>query len=215
MGRDIEELERTARDVEVRTGARVTCGLFEAERWQTHARALEAASGELNGIDVAILAAGELGDQELAARDFDTALSVINTNYVAAVSVLTWLGGYMEERRSGSIVCLTSVAGDRGRPSNFVYGSAKGALALYLQGLRGRLWRSNVHVMTAKLGFVDTKMTYGRKGMFLVASPEAAAASIVRGLRARRDIIYVPGFWRPLMSIIEAVPEPLFKRLPL
>src|SRR5262249_17269596 len=115
----------------------------------------------------------------------------------------------------GAIVVLSSVAGDRGRPSNFVYGSAKAGLNAYLQGLRARLARAGVSVTTVKAGFMDTAMTYGMPGMFLVASPESAAAACLEAAAKRRDTLYFPRFWQLIMTIMKAIPEPRFKRLRL
>ncbi|MGA9666286.1 MAG: SDR family NAD(P)-dependent oxidoreductase [Gallionella sp.] len=118
-------------------------------------------------------------------------------------------------KRRGFIIGISSVAGDRGRQSNYVYGAAKGALSLYLQGLRNRLYPSGVRVITVKPGFVDTAMTYGLPGMFLVASPQYIGERIVRALESSADVVYLPWFWRYIMLVIKIVPEPIFKRLKL
>ncbi len=118
-------------------------------------------------------------------------------------------------KRRGFIIGISSVAGDRGRQSNYVYGAAKGALSLYLQGLRNRLYPSGVRVITVKPGFVDTAMTYGLPGMFLVASPQYVGERIVRALERSADVVYLPWFWRYIMLIIKLIPEPIFKRLKL
>jgi short-subunit dehydrogenase len=107
------------------------------------------------------------------------------------------------------------VAGDRGRQSNYIYGSAKGALSLFLQGLRNRLAKAGVHVMTVKPGFVDTKMTFGKPGMFLVAQPEQVATEVFKAFQKQRNVVYVPWFWFWIMAIIRAIPEALFKTLKL
>ena len=111
------------------------------------------------------------------------------------------------------ILAVTSVAGDRGRPSNAFYGSSKGALALYLSGVRSRLSRKGVRVLTVKPGFMDTRMTWGLPGLFAVASPERVAADALRGLRKNRAVVYSPGFWRWIMLIIRLIPDPIFRRL--
>jgi len=117
--------------------------------------------------------------------------------------------------KRGFIIGISSVAGDRGRQSNYVYGAAKGALSLYLQGLRNRLHPSGVRVITIKPGFVDTAMTYGLPGMFLVASPQAVGESIASSPGKSADVVYLPWFWRYIMLIIKHIPEPIFKRLKL
>ena len=140
---------------------------------------------------------------------------ILDTNFTGCVSALEILARRFEARRAGFIAALSSVAGDRGRQSNYLYGAAKGGLSTYLQGLRNRLHHSGVRVVTIKPGFVDTAMTYGRPGLFLVASPERVARAVYRALRGGQDVVYVPWFWRPVMFAMRGVPERLFKRLRL
>ena len=134
---------------------------------------------------------------------------------LGAMSVLDQCAALMAAEGQGFIVGISSVAGDRGRQSNYYYGSAKAGLTAYLSGLRNRLSSQGVHVMTVKPGFVDTAMTYGLKGMFLVASPEDIGRAIVRAVEKRRNTVYLPWFWRYIMLIIQHLPEFLFKRLKL
>jgi len=129
------------------------------------------------------------------------------------VLALNLLANHFEQKHKGFIAVLSSVAGDRGRQSNYLYGSAKGGLTTYLQGLRNRLYHSGVHVVTVKPGFVDTRMVYGRPGLPLVASPQAVARDVYRAVKSGRNVIYVPWFWRVIMALVGAVPEGLFKRL--
>jgi short-subunit dehydrogenase len=140
---------------------------------------------------------------------------MLDSNFTAAVSVLNLAADYFAARRGGFLCVLSSVAGDRGRQSNYLYGAAKGGLTVYLQGLRNRLSRSGVQVTTVKPGFVDTPMTYGKPGLFLTATPERAARGILRAIRRRKDEVYVPGFWRWIMEIVRTVPECVFKRMKL
>jgi short-subunit dehydrogenase len=128
---------------------------------------------------------------------------------------LSLLANIFEEKRSGFLCALSSVAGDRGRQSNYVYGAAKAGLTVFLQGLRNRLFRAGVRVITIKPGFVDTAMTFGRPGMFLVASPESVAVRIVKAILKCEDIVYAPAFWRPVMLLIRLIPEKVFKRMRL
>jgi decaprenylphospho-beta-D-erythro-pentofuranosid-2-ulose 2-reductase len=177
------------------------------------AEALLASEGErLAGVVVAV---GALGDPEAARHDAEAARRLIDLNLTAVVALLTSLADALERRGGGFICVLSSVAGERGRQSNYLYGAAKGGLSLYLQGLRNRLHPAGVQVLTVKPGFVDTRMTFGLPGTFLVASPERIARGTLRALRAGRDVVYLPGFWRPLMFAIRALPERLFKRLEL
>jgi short-subunit dehydrogenase len=160
------------------------------------------------------LAFGYLGDQQ-AARDFGVGKKVIAANFTGATSILSHCANYFEQKKCGFIIGVASVAGDRGRQSNYVYGAAKGALSLYLQGLRNRLYVSGVRVITIKPGFVDTAMTYGLPGLFLVASPQYVGQRIVGSLTKSADVVYLPWFWRYIMFIIKCIPEPVFKRMKL
>ena len=140
---------------------------------------------------------------------------MIDINYTGAVSICELLADAMSARGAGSIIGISSVAGERGRKSNYIYGSAKGAFTLYLGGLRNRLDSTGVHVVTVKLGFVDTRMTFGMKTAIPVASPDEAARAIVAAQRDRRDVLYYPRFWSPIMGVIRVIPERIFKKLNL
>lgn len=211
--RDADEAARVAADVGVRTQGTCASGRFDATDFAGHAAFLDAVRATVGPIEVAILAFGDMGDQHASEGDFEAARHVIDVNYTAAVSICELLAAQMTERAAGSIVGIASVAGDRGRQSNYIYGSAKGAFALYLQGLRNRLFKSGVHVMTVKLGFVDTRMTYGLKTGIPIAAPDAVSRAIFDAQRSRSDVFYYPHFWRGIMSVVKAIPEAAFKRL--
>ncbi len=213
--RDVFEAERVARDIAIRYSSPVSWSAFEAEDYQSHIDLLQKVTYKLGRLDGVVVALGELGDQHKAQTDFDHAQRIIHSNYTGVVSVLTHVANHLEQQGHGFIIGLASVAGDRGRQSNYVYGSAKGALNLFLQGLRNRLSKSKVRVLTVKPGFVDTKMTFGKPGMFLVASPEQVATAVMKALQKQKNIVYVPWFWFWIMLIIRSIPEPLFKRLKL
>lgn len=214
-GRNLEEVERIAKDISVRYQQNSCALAFQASDFQSHNTFLSTVENKngKSGLDGLVLAFGELGDQVEAQTEFEKAKSIIDSNYTGAVSILTHAANYFEKQGHGFIIGIASVAGDRGRQSNYIYGSAKGALALFLQGLRNRLSKSGVRVLTVKPGFVDTKMTYGRKGMFLVASPESVAQAIVKAMQANKQVIYVPWFWRWIMLIIKCLPEPIFMKM--
>jgi decaprenylphospho-beta-D-erythro-pentofuranosid-2-ulose 2-reductase len=215
-GRDRQEADRIARDLQLRYEVRVVADTLDARDLASHeqfvGRVVEASGGRLAG---AVVAFGLLPEQDVAARDVETARAVIDVNFTGAVSLLTRIADHMCGAGSGFLVGVGSVAGDRGRQSNYVYGSAKGALAVYLQGLRNRLWRHGVRVVTVKPGFVDTAMTYGLPGMFLVAPPERVGEAVARAVDRGRDVVYVPWFWRWVMLVIRLLPERVFKRLRL
>lgn len=208
------ELERTGADLAIRYGVPVRCGVFDAEDYATHGTFLDSVVREMNGLEGVLLASGYMGDS-IAARNFESGSRVIAINFTGAASILGLCANHLENARSGFIIGITSVAGDRGRQSNYVYGAAKGALSLYLQGLRNRLFPAGIRVITVKPGFVDTAMTFGLPGLFLVASPADVGESIVKSLEGRADVVYVPWFWRYIMLIIRSIPESLFKRLKL
>lgn len=213
-GRDEDELERSATDLALRYDVKTLHGVFDAERTESHGEFFARVLLATDGIEGVVMAVGYLGDQR-AARDFPAAQRVFQANLVGPASLLAQCASHLEQRRGGFIVGISSVAGDRGRQSNYVYGAAKAGLSRYLQGLRNRLYPAGVTVLDVKPGFVDTAMTFGLPGMFLVASPELVGERIARAVEKGRDTLYVPWFWRYIMLIIRAIPEPLFKRLKL
>jgi decaprenylphospho-beta-D-erythro-pentofuranosid-2-ulose 2-reductase len=211
-GRDLDDLRMTAADLGLRGAARVEVLPFDAADLESHAgfaaRCAELAAG---GPLAVLVAFALMPEQDDIDADPSLVRRTIDATFTGAASVLHHLTPQLE--RGGRVVVLGSVAGDRGRPRNYVYGAAKAGLHVYLQGLRARLHRRGVPVTTVKLGFVDTAMTFGRPGTFLVASPEATAAAILRHAERGADVCYVPGFWRVVMLAIRLVPERLFKRL--
>lgn len=214
-GRDGEELDRIAADLRIRTGRRVEAAEFDAADPSAHARFFEAVADRFRPIAGVVAAFGSMTDQDAINQDPILAQSVAAVNYSGAVSACLYAARLLEEQQAGWIVGIASVAGDRGRPSNYVYGSAKGGFALFLQGLRSRMAKKGVHVLTVKPGFVDTSMTFGKKGVFLAASPDAVAKTVLKALGKGKNSIYVPGFWAGIMRIIKSIPEPVFKKLNL
>ncbi len=172
------------------------------------------AASELGGLDVVLIAHGELGDQERSERSFAEAEAIFRTNLLSVVAFLVPLANLLAAQRSGCIGVITSVAGDRGRPRNYTYGAAKGALNVYLQGMRSRLFQSDVRVVTLKLGPVDTPMTVAHEKSALFAQPGRVAASIVAALESGAAEAYVPSFWSAIMPIVKNTPERLFQLLP-
>lgn len=215
-GRRIEELDRLARDLRLRHEVQVAVERFDALKIDGHGdffiACTNALAGELDGV---IVAYGYLGSQHDAQQDFNEARTIIETNFTSCVWILEHAAAYLEARGAGYICVISSVAGDRGRQSNYIYGSAKAGLTTYLQGLRNRLFKKRIAVITVKPGFVDTKMTYGRKATFLVAKPERVARDICRAIQKRKDVVYTPWFWWGIMAIIKSIPETIFKRMKL
>ncbi len=214
-GRDARRLETLADDLRVRGAAEVATHACDLADFAGHDALISAAREWLGTIDVVLIAHGILGDQRAEEADFDKALANLQINALSPISLLTRLAPVMREQGRGTLAAISSVAGDRGRQSNYVYGTAKGALTVFLQGLRNRLWLDGVHVLTIKPGFVDTPMTRDFPKGPLWVGPEVIARGIVRAVDRRRNVVYLPGFWRPIMAIIKAIPEPLFKRLSL
>ena len=214
--RDEAENQALAADVNVRTGASVDAMTFDAEDVAGHRafceRCADRFGHDLQGV---LLFFGYLGEQHAAQTDFALARRIIDVNYTGAVSILELFAEKFEQRKAGFICAVSSVAGDRGRQSNYLYGSAKAGLTAYLQGLRNRMFRAGVPVTTIKPGFVDTKMTFGKPDLMLVASAEKAAKDVVKAALNAKNVVYVPWFWRYIMLTIRHVPETVFKRMKL
>lgn len=209
--RDEREAGRIANDIQVRSGVPALAGKFDATDFTSHAEFIERATRELGGLDGVVLCFGTLGDEDKAQIDPHEALAIIQQNFTGAVSLLTIAAQKLETQGTGFLLVIGSVAGERGRKRNYVYGSAKGALHLFLQGLRARLSKTKVHVMTVVLGTVDTRMTWGREGTMFTVPPERAADLIFEAWRKKREVVYVPSLWRPIMAIMRAIPERIFK----
>lgn len=174
--------------------------------------AVERALTALGTLDVALLSQGYLGDQLESERNFEEARRQIEVNLLSAVAQLIPLAQHVEKNGRGTLAVITSVAGERGRPRNYTYGAAKGGLNLYLQGLRSRLW-GKAHVVTIKLGPVDTKMTTHHKKNAVFATIPGAARGIVRAIDRRAREVYVPGFWFFIMAVVRNMPEAIFQKL--
>jgi decaprenylphospho-beta-D-erythro-pentofuranosid-2-ulose 2-reductase len=187
---------------------------LEATDFGSHA-GLVAGAAQHGDVDVAVVAFGLLGDEERAWQDHDLAVELAQVNYTAAVSVGVCLGDLMRTQGHGTIVALSSVAGERVRRSNFVYGSTKAGMDGFFLGLGEALREHGVGVLVVRPGFVRTKMTEGREAAPLAATPEDVARAVVEGVAARRDLVWVPRPLRVVMSGLRHVPRPLFRRLPV
>lgn len=215
-GRDQEELQKLSQDLALRTQKEAPRVLaFDALDRISHPGFIQAVVKASGSLDEVYCFFGRMHEQTECQMDFKLAEEMISVNYLGAASVLEAAAQVMEKQKQGLIVGLSSVAGDRGRQSNYFYGSSKAAFSAYLQGLRNRLASSGVHVMTVKPGFVDTAMTRNLKKGLLVASPEAFAHGLMKAVRQKRDVVYLPGFWKLIMTVIRSIPEGVFKRLKL
>jgi short-subunit dehydrogenase len=214
-GRDAARLGSVRDDLLVRGAAQVETAQMDVTRIPSHRQVIDAAIAALGGLDVALIAHGTLPDQALCQQDVGETVDAMQVNFIATVALLTVLANYFEAQRSGCIAVITSVAGDRGRQSNYVYGAAKGGVDRFLQGMRNRLFRYGVAVVTIKPGLVETPMTAGMKKSLLFVSARRVGLGIHRAIERRRSVVYLPWFWRPIMAVIRCLPEDILKRLQL
>jgi len=206
-------LESEALDLRIRYGVKIAIFELDITAYEAHASFYEDLEPKPVGV---IMVVGYLGNQAKAESDFSETMRIIETNYSGCISLLNIIANDLEQRKTGFIVGISSVAGDRGRKSNYLYGSAKGAFTIYLSGLRNRLSKPGVHVLTVKPGFVETRMT---KGMNLpgrlTSTPAEVAHDIFAAQQKRKDVLYTKWFWRFIMLIIRHLPESIFKKMNL
>jgi short-subunit dehydrogenase len=211
--RKSERLEADVNDLQIRYGISAQALEFEARDYASHPAFYQGLSPK-PGLVFCVF--GYLGDQETAQTDWNMAAEILETNFNGAVSILHQAGNEMEKLGRGTIVGISSVAGDRGRASNYYYGSAKAGFSAFLSGLRNRLAKKGVHVLTVKPGFVDTAMTEGLDlPPLLTAKPEQVANDVFRAVSKKKNIIYTKWMWKWIMLIIRNIPEGIFKKLKL
>jgi len=213
-GRKPERLAALADDLAVRGAAEVETAVLDVLATDSHAAVVERAFAP-GRLDVAVIAHGTLPDQTRCQESAAETIRALEVNFTATAALLTLLANRFEAQRGGVIAVITSVAGDRGRQSNYVYGAAKGGLAVFLQGLRNRLHHQGVSVVTLKPGLVDTPMTAEVPKNPLFSSARRAGRAIHSAIEGRRDVAYIPWFWRPIMALVTSLPESVFKRLRL
>jgi decaprenylphospho-beta-D-erythro-pentofuranosid-2-ulose 2-reductase len=214
-GRDDSRLRAIAADLSVRGAKLAETAMFDARAYDRAAVLLRTATERLGGLDAALIAHGTLSDQSACQQSIDRLREEFDVNALSVMALCTELANQFEAQGHGVIAVISSVAGDRGRQSNYVYGTAKAAVTAFTSGLRQRLYPKGVRVVTIKPGFVSTPMTAAFKKGALWASPASVAADIARAMDAGTAVIYTPGFWRPIMWIIRSVPETIFRRLKL
>ncbi len=213
VARDGEKLHAVACDLTVRGAGSVTARIADLNNMQLHQPLLEEAAARLGTIELALIAHGILGNQEEAQSSYSHAEAILRTNFLSPVSLITWLANYFEATRQGTLAVISSVAGDRGRKSNYIYGASKGGLNVFLDGVRNRIDRAGVQVLTIRPGFVATPMTAHLRQGPLFASPEAVGLGILRAIASRKDIVYLPGFWTVIMWVVRKIPERIFKKM--
>jgi decaprenylphospho-beta-D-erythro-pentofuranosid-2-ulose 2-reductase len=215
VARSRGKLDTVAADLRVRGAGAVATTALDLDDTAAHPPLLAHAVATLGSIDLALIAHGVLGDQHQSEMSYPAAAAVLHTNLLSAVSAITWLANYFEEQKRGTLAVISSVAGDRGRKSNYVYGASKGALSIFLDGVRNRIDRSGVQVLTIKPGFVATPMTANLPQGPLFAKPIVIGRGILRAIDRRRDVVYLPGFWAIILFVIRRIPGRIFKKMNL
>jgi short-subunit dehydrogenase len=215
VARNAEKLAAVAADLKTRGAAYIDTAVADLDDTALHPALLAHAINSLGGMDVAYLTHGILGDQAKAEQDFETAAQILHTNFVSVVSLLTWLANFCVQRHAGVLAVISSVAGDRGRKSNYLYGASKAGLTAFLGGLRNRVDREGVTVLNIKPGPVRTAMTSHMPGAEKMADVNKVAQTIVKAIDGRADEVYVPFQWQPIMFVIRHIPERVFKKLNL
>lgn len=213
IGRSAEQTQTLASDLRVRGAKKVAYAVADLAQIKQHASLIATIKQTFPKIDIVLIAHGVLPNQDVCNQSVESTVEAMTVNFISPVSLLTILANEMQAQ--SAIAVISSVAGDRGRQSNYVYGAAKGGLSIFLQGLRNRLHSKGVAVITIKPGFVDTPMTASFKKGLLWAKPEQVAKGIVKAIEKRRNEVYLPAFWKWIMFIIRQIPESLFKRLSL
>lgn len=215
LARNKQRLDSLSEDLKIRGAGSVLNDVFDVNDFSNHQSIIDKVIASLGSIDIVLIAHGTLPDQAACEKSQELIIQEMNTNAISTISLLSLLANYFEAQRDGSIVTISSVAGDRGRQSNYIYGAAKGAVSIFTQGLRNRLFKYNVNVITVKPGFVDTPMTKEFDKGLLWVKPEVIANGIMRSINRKKDVVYLPAFWWFIMAIIKSIPEKIFKRLSL
>jgi len=216
VGRDLEKLNTISQNLRALNANILDQISLDLSKIETHDALFSKIKSLMPKIDIILISYGILPKQNLCQKHFKQELENFNVNFLSVCSILNYYANYLEHFKKGTIVVITSVAGDRGRQSNYSYGAAKGALSIYLEGIRSRLHRSNIKVLDIKPGFIDTSMTRELKKNFLFTSSQKAGEIIFSKIRkGLNGTVYVPFYWRWIMFVIKVIPEFIFNRLKL
>ena len=215
VGRSELRLNVIATDLRVRTRGLVSIHVLDVNDFDQHEAMIAAAWRSLGSVDIALIAHGTLPNQLDCDGDATLAMREFATNGTTTIALMSRLAQHLEQQGSGTLAVISSVAGDRGRASNYLYGSAKAAVTAFASGLGQRLKGTGINVLTIKPGFVDTPMTRDFKKGSLWATPESVARGIVVAVDKRRSVTYLPWFWWGIMQVIKAIPEFIFRRIKL
>lgn len=215
VARNGDKVQAIADDLEVRGAPQVATATLDAADCQRHEALIDEVVHRLGGLDTVLIAYGTLAEQASCQNSFEMTRQAFENNALSVISWLTRLARRFEQQGHGTLCVITSVAGDRGRQSNYVYGAAKAAVNVFMQGLRNRLHTSAVHVLTVKPGLVDTPMTAAFAKGLLWSTPDVVGRGIYRAIQKKRQVVYLPRFWYPIMLLIRAMPAAVFKRLRL
>jgi hypothetical protein len=186
---------------------------LNALEFDKHEQLIQNAIDKMDGLDCLLVAHGTLPDNDETRKDIAETLKHFHINCSSAISLSTIAANFFEKQGHGTVAVISSVAGERGRQSNYIYGSAKGGLSLFLQGLRNRMKDTNVNILTIKPGPTETPMTKHMKKGLLMAKSEAVGKEIYNAILSGKDVLYTPFFWRYIMAIIKAIPESIFKKM--
>lgn len=215
VARSSEKLSQLASHVAATSNSEVETVVADLADNDKHADLVSEVIARIGSVDLALISYGVLTDQSLCTEDIDYAMTQFNLNGTSTISLSLHLAKQMAHQGDGTLAVIGSVAGDRGRRSNYCYGAAKSAVESFLAGLRSDMQKHNVHVLTIKPGFIDTPMTRNIKKGALWVGADKAAADIDSAIQKKKNILYTPWFWRYIMLIIKSIPEFIFKKLPL
>ena len=214
LSRDTIKLRKVANDLRIRGNAEIFFSKVDVNKYEKHKSIIHKIFLKLSTVDLFIFASGSLAKQREIENSFEKIHHELSTNSIGIISLLSYIVPKLEVQKNNSVISvITSVAGDRGRKSNYIYGASKGLLSIYLQGLRGRLHKSHVHILDIKPGLIISPMTKSIKKNFLWRKPSEISSSIQKAIHTRKTVVYVPWFWKFIMIIIKIIPEKIFNKL--